>query len=176
MITIKIILWCKVVQSGRGWVKVEEEISSKLKKFRGQSEHGLDGKGRLNIPARFRDVLGQTYDDDRVVITPPWEKCLRVYPLQEWVMLERDLKLSATQNPKARLAMRYLVGGAIETKVDKNGRILLPAGLRGKASLAKDVTLAGFVEYFEVWDQAIFNDENEVTPDDFEILADLGFI
>jgi MraZ protein len=176
MITIKIILWCKVVQSGGAWFKVEEDILGKLKKFRGQSEHGLDGKGRLNIPARFRDVLEQTYVDDRVVITPPWEKCLRIYPLQEWVKLESQLKLSATQNPQARLAMRYLVGGAIETKIDKNGRILFPAGLRGKASLVKEVTLAGFVEYFEVWDQVIFNDENDVTPDDFEVLADLGFI
>jgi MraZ protein len=155
---------------------VVERGSGNLRTFRGQTEHGLDGKGRLNIPARFREVLVQNYDDERVVITPPWMKCLRVYPIQEWVELERKLKDAAQQNPEARQGMRYIVGGAIETKVDRNGRLLLPAAMRGKANLVKDVTLVGFVEYFEVWDQAVFNKENVVTQDDFDVLADLGFI
>ena len=153
-----------------------ERGAGNLKTFRGQTEHGLDGKGRLNIPARFRNVLEQNYDDERVVITPPWMKCLRVYPLQEWVDLERGLMETAQKNPQARQGMRYLVGGAIETKVDKNGRLLVPAGMRSRANLVKDVTLAGFVKYFEVWDQVIFNEEHDVSQDDFDLLADLGFI
>ncbi len=155
---------------------MEEDVSGKLKKFRGQSEHGLDGKGRLNIPSRFRDVLGQTYDDERVVITPPWEKCLRIYPLAEWSKLEAELQEAAKVNAQARAGWRYLVGGAMETKIDSNGRVLLPIGQRSKAHLTKEITLVGFVNYFEVWDTEIFITEREVTPDAFEALADLGFV
>lgn len=153
-----------------------EQSLGKLKKFRGQSEHGLDSKGRLNIPARFRDVLAHTYEDERVVITPPWEKCLRIYPLEEWSKLEAELEEAAKTSQKARVGWRYLVGGAMETKIDRNGRVLLPAGQRTKAHLTKDITLLGFVNYFEVWDKELCLEDQGSTPDVCGDLAELGFI
>lgn len=152
------------------------DTPSKLNKFRGQSEHGLDSKGRLNIPARFRDVLLHTYEDDRVVITPPWEKCLRIYPLEEWSRLEAKLQEAARHDKAALDGWRYLVGGLTETKIDRNGRVLLPIGLRTKAQLSKEITLLGFVSYFEVWDKDMCMEEQSQIPDVCEGLAGLGFI
>ncbi len=147
-----------------------------LKTFRSTTEHGLDGKGRLNIPARFRDVLDQAYDDKSVVVTPPWEKCLRVYPLQEWAQLEKKLLQRAADDPSARKMVHYLITESTETKLDKNGRILLPIGQRQDANLEKEVVLAGVVKYFEIWDKSIHDAEHQITAEDFNTVVDLGYI
>ena len=153
-----------------------EQSPENLKAFRGRTEHGLDGKGRLNIPARFRDVLGQTYDDSRLIITSPWTKCLRVYPLQEWAKLEAKLVQRAQENPDAGRIVGHLLSGVIETTVDKNGRILLPIGHRTEAGLSKDVVLAGLRKYFTIWDKDLYEAENSVDEADFSTVSDLDYL
>lgn len=153
-----------------------ERESGNLRTFRGQTEHGLDGKGRLNIPARFRDVLSQTYDDVRLIVTPPWEKCLRVYPLQEWAKVEVALMQRAKENLNAGRMVHHLIGGSTDAKIDKNGRILLPVGHRTDASLVKDVTLVGLMKYFEIWDREIYDAEHKITAEDYHSVADLSFL
>lgn len=153
-----------------------EHIPGNLKTFRGQTEHGLDGKGRLNVPARFRDVLAQTYEDDmRVIITPPWEKYLRVYPLMEWAELEVRLMRRAREDSSAGLVVDYLVGKAIDTKIDKNGRILLPPQHRTDAGIIKDVVLVGKVKHFTIWDKTKFDAEHVIKPQDFASVNDLAY-
>ncbi len=154
-----------------------EEPQGSLKTFRSRTEHGLDGKGRLNIPARFRDVLAQTYDDDtRLIVTPPWPKCLRVYPLQEWAKLEVELMRKARENPEAGKMVEYLIGGAADAKIDKNGRILLPVIHRDQAHLVKDVMLVGLMKYFTIWDKETYASEHVITDKDFSTVADLSYI
>lgn len=154
-----------------------EEPLCNLKTFRGQTEHGLDGKGRLNIPARFRDVIAQTYEDDtRLIVTPPWTKCLRVYPLLEWAKLEIELTRKARENPEAAgKIVEHLIGGATDVSLDKNGRILLPVGHRGKADLVKDVVLVGQMKFFTIWNKEIYDAEHVITADDFNSVADLSY-
>ena len=103
-----------------------------MQRFRGQSEHSLDPKGRLNIPARFRDVLREQYDSGTLIATN-WQKCLKVYPLASWEAAEEKL---IQQVDEGRMPahfgrfVRYLIAGVTECPLDKQGRILIPPTLR----------------------------------------------
>ncbi len=154
-----------------------EGVLEQINSFRGSSEHGLDSKGRLNIPARFKDVLGRKYDD-RLIVTP-WGKCLRIYPLAEWAIFEHAILNRSQQNPQTVKFMRHVVGNAAEVQPDKNGRILLPITLRTMGKIDKEVVLLGMTSFIEVWDKQIHLAENIVSADEFDDLAgecsDLGF-
>lgn len=139
-------------------------------KFRSTTEHGLDAKGRLNVPARFKEVLRKAYGDDNLIITRPWRKCLRVYPVQEWAKVEAHLTAKGNANPKMEATIRHLVGGTADAKVDNNGRILVPVNLRSEASISKEVVLVGMVDRFEIWDKAIWDQENAPSVLNFDDL------
>ena len=100
--------------------------------FRGSFEHTLDGKGRLSIPVKFREVLiGKS--DERIVITNfvvDGTKCLDVYPLDEWSRLEEEIRRKPKFDRKMLMFQNYYLGGASECVVDKQGRILIPPLLR----------------------------------------------
>jgi len=123
--------------------------------FRGAYEHTLDNKGRLSIPAKFREVLlGK--GDDRIVITlfaVNSDRCLEVYPLDEWVRLEEDLKLKPRFDSNLILFQSYYLASAHECEVDKQGRILVPTMLRQYANLKKEVVLVSAIEKFRIWDK-----------------------
>ena len=143
-----------------------EEVLAYLSSFRGNTEHGLDSKGRLNIPARFRDVLTKKYDDRLVVV--PWRDCLRVYPLIEWAKFEQRLMtghLSAKKDRKIRL----LTGRSAELMIDKNGRIVIPAQMRKERDLDGSLVLTGMGPFFEIWDQEKYTAMMaEVGDEDFD--------
>jgi len=139
---------------------------SQPSRFRGRSEHTLDGKGRLNVPSRFREVLLREYDD-RLLITPPWRTCLRIYPLQEWEKMEATLLSKEKKDPQFQKMIRYLIGGSEECQIDKNGRIILPMHLRNQLDLKKDVVMMGMGSFFEIWDKDIWQAESSITPQDF---------
>ena len=105
--------------------------------FRGSFEHTLDGKGRLSIPMKFREVLlGKS--DERIVITNfvvDGMKCLDVYPLDEWSRLEEEIRKKPKFDRKMLMFQNYYLGGASECVVDKQGRILIPPLLRKYAEL-----------------------------------------
>ncbi len=142
-----------------------------VSRFRGQSEHTLDGKGRLNVPARFRDVLMREYGD-RLIISPPWPKsnCLRIYPLAEWEKHESKLLGMEQKPPHVQWMIRYLVGGSVECQIDKNGRILLPVKSRTELNLKKEVVMNGMVTFFEIWHKEAWEKEmeNATSDENFE--------
>ncbi|MFZ5760290.1 MAG: division/cell wall cluster transcriptional repressor MraZ [Thermodesulfobacteriota bacterium] len=146
-------------------------------RFRGRSEHTLDDKGRLNVPSRFRDVLLRDYDD-RLLITPPWRTCLRIYPLAEWEKMEATLLEKEKKDPQFQKMIRYLIGGSFECQIDKNSRILLPVPFRNQLNLKKDVVMNGMGPFFEIWDKETWEAESAMTPQDFDAfdatLHDLG--
>lgn len=154
--------------SGGFWGEVVDETVGRQGggRFRGRSEHSLDGKGRISIPARFRDVLLGDYDN-QLLITPPWRKCLRIYPLPEWERQEASLMGLEQQQPHVAKIVRYLVGGSVQCQFDRNGRILLPVHLRNQLNLRKEIVMNGMLTFFEVWDKDTWQAENVMSEQDF---------
>ncbi len=148
--------------------------------FRGSFEHTVDGKGRLSIPVKFRDVLiGK--GDDRIVITNfvvNGAKCLDVYPIEEWSRLEEEFRKKPKFDRKVVTFQNYYFGSASECIVDKQGRILIPPLLRKYAELKRDVVLVAALEKFRVWDldawKKIFSDAEDQLIQDPDFLGDIG--
>jgi|UniRef100_I5AVB7 MraZ protein len=117
--------------------------------FKGEFNHTIDSKGRVIIPSKFRDELGEKF-----VLTRGMDRCLAIYPQSAWDILEQKLAtLPLTSSADARNIVRFLVNGATDCELDKQGRILVPSTLREYAGLTKDVILAGTLSYIEVWDK-----------------------
>ncbi len=123
--------------------------------FMGQYEHTIDVKGRTIIPAKYRESLGSTF-----VITLGLDGCLFLYPLQEWQSFVDKLQ-GLPSNQKTRKLQRQFLSKAMEVTPDKQGRILIPSVLRGKAGLSKDVVFIGMMNRIEVWDKARLEAEDE---------------
>jgi MraZ protein len=129
--------------------------------FRGIHQVSVDAKGRMSLPARLRDDLAQ-YDDDGVVVTiDPVSRCLLLYPLSEWEVIQQKLDKLPTFQPQARRLQRLLVGHATDLEVDKAGRILLPAPLREFARLDKKLTILGQGKKLEIWSQEEWEAQRE---------------
>ncbi len=121
--------------------------------FIGQYNHTIDTKGRLSIPSKFREQLG-----DEFVITRGMDGCLFAYDKDNWNELHEKLKdLPNLSKEAARFLYRYFFTGAMEVEVDKQGRILLPASLRAIAKLERNVVLAGVGDCIEIWDEEKWN-------------------
>src|SRR3989304_10117855 len=123
--------------------------------FRGSHEHTLDPKGLVSIPAKFREVLSSK-GDDRIVITNfviDSTRCLDVYPLDEWLRFEEEIRKRPTFERRMVLFQNYYLGGSCECAVDKQGRILIPPLLRQYASLKRDIVLVSALDKFRVWDK-----------------------
>lgn len=119
--------------------------------FMGEYLHTIDGKGRLIMPAKYREALGEKF-----IATKGLDHCLFVYPPAEWQVLEQKLKTLPFTQPDVRAFVRFFFSGATECEVDKQGRILLPANLREYAQLEKDVVLVGVSTRVEIWSQALW--------------------
>ena len=145
--------------------------------FRGRYQHTVDPKGRLSVPAKFRDVLAQ-YDGNLVVV--PNEHSLEIHPLEEWQRIEDKLNAQPMFTPEVRKLSRLFMSRAKETSVDGAGRVLLPPDTRDQAGLAaREVTLVGGGrKMFEVWGRARFEEyertQGDALPTLFEKLSAYG--
>lgn len=133
--------------------------------FRGQYEHTIDPKGRVSIPSKFREVLAAK-GDGRLVITH-FDNHLMAYPFDEWRMFEEKMAALPSTNDEVASFIRYLVAGAVDCEVDKQGRVLIPPPLRDSGGLTSDVVLAGALKKFEVWDKVRWYDERKKTLENF---------
>lgn len=134
--------------------------------FMSEYQHTLDAKGRVIIPLKFREQLGEEF-----VIAKGLEKCLFVYSKEEWDKFTEKLsEIPQLSNGNGRKLVRYFISGASECEIDKQGRILIPATLRNFADLSKDVTLAGVGKRIEIWDRTAWEEYNNF--DDIEGLAE----
>ena len=123
--------------------------------FRGASGISLDSKGRLAVPARYRELLMNQCSGKLVCTIDVASPCLLLYPLPEWEAIETQLRRLSSMRPEERRLQRLLIGHAADCDMDKNGRFLIPAKLRQFASLEKQITLVGQTNKFEIW-----SDEN----------------
>ena len=117
--------------------------------FRGINALTIDSKGRFAVPARYREGLGE-----HVVVTiDTEERCLLLYPVLAWQVIEQNLQRLPSFNPASRRIQRLLIGHATDVELDGSGRILLPPLLRDYAGLHKHLVLIGQGNKFELWDE-----------------------
>ena len=109
--------------------------------FMGEYNHTIDAKGRLIIPSKFRELLGEEF-----VLTKGLDGCLSIYPMDEWKAFEEKLRTLPLTNKKARDFKRFFLGSATEGELDKQGRVLISSSLRAYADLDKEVDLAGVLD------------------------------
>ena len=127
-------------------------------KFRGVSNLSLDAKGRIVLPARYRERLSETCRGQLIVTIDTDQPCLLIYPLPEWETIEDKIEALPSFNATTRRIQRLLIGHATELEVDGNGRMLLPNPLREYAQLGKKVVLIGQGKKFELWDEQLWNE------------------
>ena len=141
--------------------------------FMGEYNHTIDTKGRLIVPAKFRNELGEM-----PVLTKGLDGCLSMYPYEEWVEFEKKLRTLPLTSKNARTFVRFFVSGASQCELDKQGRILIAGPLREYAQLDKDVVLAGNLNRIEIWskDRWIENTSYDDMDSIAEGLTDLGIM
>lgn len=138
--------------------------------FRGQYFPKLDGKGRLRIPNKFRDILVSNYTDALIITT--MNECLIAFPPEVWEKIEaKALEFSVVQ-PQQRAFMRYFISSAVECEFDNQGRVLIPPYLREKAGLDQEVVLAGMLTSFEIWDKAAWEKQTDWNKDNYQQIAE----
>ncbi len=140
-------------------------------KFRGASNLSLDAKGRIVLPARYRERLAEICDSQLIVTIDPDEPCLLIYPLNEYEIVEEKINALSGLNKRVKLIKRKLIGFATDIEVNNSGRLLLSGPLRSYARLDKKVVLIGQGNKFELWDEALWEqhcqeqiDDDEETP------------
>ena len=138
----------------------------------GEFEHSLDAKGRLIMPAKLREAIG-----DKFVVTKGLDGCLFAFSIEEWSNFEEKLKSLPLSNRNSREFTRFFLSGATECELDKQGRFLIASKLREVANLDKDVTIIGAGTRIEIWDKEkwnSYNDENISVEDIAENMTMLG--
>lgn len=140
--------------------------------FRGQFVHTIDQKGRISLPARFREALEQS-GDKRLIVTPaPFEPCLHLYPLKAWQAYEESISDLPSLDPDIVRFRRLYISPAVDLEMDAGGRILISPAFRKKAELEKEALWAGMGRTAELWSKPRFDevmDMSEAELADFRI-------
>ncbi len=154
-----------MVKSGSKWWIITEGWGATM--FMGEYQHSVDVKGRIIMPSKFREELG-----DPFVVTRGLDNCLFVYPMNEWNALENKLKALPLTKSDARAFVRFLFSGATECEGDKQGRIMIPANLRNHAKIDKEVVVIGVSNRVEIWSSELWNGYMESASNSYEEMAE----
>lgn len=144
------------------------ELEGEVMSLNGTYNHTIDGKGRLIVPSKFREELGENF-----VITKGLDGCLFVFPELEWKTFEEKLRNLPVANKDARKFARFFLAGASAMETDKQGRVLVPPHLREFAALEKDICFVGVSARAEIWDKSRWEDNSEFNDMD-EIAEHMG--
>jgi MraZ protein len=128
-------------------------MEGKVPSFSGKYYYTIDPKGRIIVPAPFREIISSNYSTKLYVTNAPFDKCLYIYPVEEWSKHIEKIRTKPKSDEAIRYYLRRVVASAVETEIDKQGRILIPASLREDAALNSDIVLAGQIEKIELWDR-----------------------
>ena len=141
--------------------------------FIGEYEHNVDAKGRVIMPAKLREDIG-----DKFIITKGLDGCLFAYSQTEWGNFEEKLKALPLAQKNARNFVRFFLSGAVECEIDKQGRFLIPANLREHALLDKEIVIIGVGTRLEIWNKELWtnysNDESISADEIAENMTMLG--
>ncbi|MBR2289607.1 MAG: division/cell wall cluster transcriptional repressor MraZ [Clostridia bacterium] len=128
----------------------------------GEYEHSLDVKGRIIMPAKFREDLGEKF-----IVTKGLDGCLFAFSIEEWTKFEEKLSTLPISNKDARMFTRFFFAGAIDCELDKQGRFLVSSNLREFAGLTKDVVIVGMNSRLEIWSKEKWEEGQEnISADD----------
>jgi MraZ protein len=154
---------------GTIWEKVGEKVT--LLAFKGTYYNSVDHKGRMSIPARFRDMTDSPAGE-QYVLARGFEGCLYLYPRESWAQVEEKLaSLKTLSDPRARFFVRSLLSNAADTRIDKLGRIMIPQNLLDLAGIKRDVVVRGVLDKIELWDPENLKKYEEGQPDTYEDVA-----
>lgn len=142
--------------------------------FMGEYQHNIDAKGRLIVPAKFRDELGEKF-----IVTRGMDGCLFGYPQSEWTLLEEKLKELPLAKKETRAFVRFFYSAATECEIDKQGRINIPTTLRKHADLEKECSIIGVSNRIEIWNKEKWTEVSDEAEENFDEIAetmiDFGF-
>lgn len=148
-------------------IVVKKGAKEVLHMFMGEYNHTIDAKGRLIIPAKIREQLGE-----HCVLTKGLDNCITIYTESSWIELSKALQSLSTNKANARAVKRFYFGSAAELEFDKQGRILVPNPLREHAELQKDVVIIGTGDHVEIWSRHRYDNYNDEVSDSIESLAE----
>jgi len=153
---------------------VEEDLPG----FSGRYYYTIDQKGRVIIPAPFREILSSNYTTKLIFTNDAFDRCLNAYPVEEWNILMEKVKSLPQTLDAVRYYMRRVIGSAIECEMDKQGRILIPSALRIDAALTDEIVLLGQGDRISIWDKKELEEVDDPSKIDrrsyMEQLSNLG--
>ncbi|MEW6067060.1 MAG: division/cell wall cluster transcriptional repressor MraZ [Nitrospirota bacterium] len=121
--------------------------------FSGKYYYTVDQKGRIIIPAPFREIISSNYSSKLYMTNAPIDKCLCIYPLEEWNKLQEQVRIKPRSDDAIKFFLRRVIASAVEIEMDKQGRVLIPVALREDANINTNVVMAGQIERIEIWDR-----------------------
>jgi len=129
------------------------ESGGNVPAFSGKYYYTVDTKGRIIIPAPFREIITSNYSSKLYITNAPFDNCLYIYPMEEWNKLQDQVRTKPRSDEAIRFFLRRVIASAVEIEMDKQGRVLVPAALREDASINSNVVMAGQIERIELWDR-----------------------
>ena len=130
--------------------------------FMGEYRHSIDAKGRIIMPAKFREDIGEKF-----IVTKGLDGCLFAFSLEEWKIFEQKLRALPISNKDARAFSRFFFAGAIDCELDKQGRFLISSNLREFAEFVKDAVIVGMDSRIEIWAKEKWeNTDNNISADE----------
>lgn len=121
--------------------------------FAGKYYYTVDPKGRIIIPAPFREIISANYSSKLYVVNAAFDKCLHLYPLEEWGRLEEKVRTMPKMDEAVKFFMRKVIASAVEVELDKQGRVLIPAAHRQDSAMNGEIVIVGQIEKIELWDR-----------------------
>ncbi len=141
-----------------------------MSSFKGSYMYSVDEKGRVSLPAKLRKYVSPEAGDT-FVVTRGFEKCLFVYPIDEWNKLESNLRNLSSYDPQHRRFIRAILELAQESQIDSQARISIPPELREYASIQNEVRIIGTLDKIELWNPKIYEEYKNSQPESYESIA-----
>lgn len=140
--------------------------------FSGKYYYTIDEKGRLIIPAPFREIISSNYSPKLYITNAAFDKCLYIFPYEEWIRLEEKVRGLPRMLEEVRFFMRRVIASAQEITMDKQGRLLIPAALREDAGINGDVVVVGQIDKIELWDRKEWDAVVDITKIDRRVVEE----
>ncbi|MBI5055963.1 MAG: division/cell wall cluster transcriptional repressor MraZ [Nitrospirae bacterium] len=140
--------------------------------FTGKYYYTVDPKGRIIIPSPLRKIISDHYNTKLFVTNALFDRCLHIYPLEEWNKLEEKVRTLPKMDKDIKLFNRRVIASATECEVDKQGRILVPSALREDADINGDIVIVGQIEKIELWNKKQWDAAVDISGVNQEAVAD----